>query len=109
MYEVWLGLNILYEIALSLWPALSVLLLVWLSMVLWKRKDLKRVNARVLLAVAVLGTAVATIALPSMLRSSLSDMGYWVDWAMLLVTAAGLGVAAAVLLWPLLARAPDKA
>jgi hypothetical protein len=44
-----------------------------------------------------------------MLRSSLSDMGYWVDWAMLLVTAAGLGVAAAVLLWPLLARAPDKA
>jgi hypothetical protein len=30
-------------------------------------------------------------------------MGYWVDWANLLAMAAGCGVAAAVLLWPVLA------
>ena len=67
MYEVWLGLNILYEIALSLWPALAALLLVWLGMVLWKRKDLKHVNARVLLAVAV-AEAVVAAAAASMLK-----------------------------------------
>jgi len=45
----------------------------------------------------------AMLALPSLSQSTLSDMGYWVDWAALLGMAAGVGVAAAVLLWPVLA------
>jgi hypothetical protein len=36
-------------------------------------------------------------------QSTLADMGYWVDWTALLGMAAGVGVAAAVLLWPVLA------
>ena len=53
--------------------------------------------------VAVLVTLAAMLALPSLSQSTLSDMGYWVDWAALLGMAAGVGVAAAVLLWPVLA------
>ena len=45
----------------------------------------------------------AGLALPSLSQSTLADMGYWVDWAALLGMAAGVGVAAAVLLWPVLA------
>jgi hypothetical protein len=45
----------------------------------------------------------AVLALPSLSHSSLYDMGYWVDWAAFLGMAAGVGVAAAVLLWPVLA------
>jgi len=62
----------------------------------------------VLRAVAALVSAATAIALPSLSKSSLSDMGYWLDWATLLGMAVGLGVAAAVLLWPLLARVPAR-
>ena len=41
--------------------------------------------------------------IPALSKSTLADMGYWVDWAALLGMAAGVGVAAAVLLWPVLA------
>ena len=34
MYEIWLVMNIVYEIALSLWPLLAIVLAVWLLM-LW--------------------------------------------------------------------------
>jgi hypothetical protein len=51
----------------------------------------------------VLVALAAVLALPSLSKSTLADMGYWVDWAALLSMAAGVGVAAAVLLWPVLA------
>ena len=34
MYEIWLVMNIVYEIALSMWPLLAIVLAVWLLM-LW--------------------------------------------------------------------------
>jgi len=46
---------------------------------------------------------VAVVALPSLTQSSLADMTDWVDWAALLGMAAGCGVAAALLIWPVLA------
>ena len=103
MYEIWLAMNIVYEIALDLWPALLPLLLVWLAVLLINRQRLGQVAWTTLLAVAVLVGVVAVLALPSLSKSSLAEMGYWVDWANLLVMAAGFGVAAAALLWPVLA------
>jgi len=102
MYEIWLAMNIVYEIALGLWPALAPLLIVWV--VMWiNRQKLAQVSVAALAAVVVLVALAAVLALPSLSRASLADMGYWVDWAALLGMAAGLGVAAALLLWPLLA------
>ena len=102
MYEIWLAMNIVYEIALGLWPALAPLLIVWV--VMWiNRQKLAQVSVAALAAVVVLVALAAVLALPSLSRASLADMGYWVDWAALLGMAAGLGVTAALLLWPLLA------
>lgn len=103
MYEIWLAMNIAYETALGLLPALAPLVLMWAVMIVINRKKLKRVKPVTLAAVAVLVALAAVLALPSLSKSTLADMGYGVDWAALLGMAAGVGVAAAVLLWPVLA------
>lgn len=103
MYEIWLAMNIAYEMTLDLWPALWPLVLVWAVVMGINRKKLAQVSGSVLAAVAVLVALAAMLALPSLSKSTLADMGYWVDWASLLGMAAGVGVAAAVLLWPVLA------
>jgi hypothetical protein len=103
MYEIWLAMNIAYEMALDSLPALGPLVLMWAVMMVINRKKLKRVKPATLAAVAVLVALMAVVALPSLSKSTLADMGYWVDWAALLGMAAGVGVAAAVLLWPVLA------
>lgn len=103
MYEIWLAMNIAFEIAWDLWPALLPLALVWAAVMLINRKKLGQVKASTLAALAVLVALAAVLALPSLSKSTLADMGYWVDWGALLAMAAGVGVAAAVLLWPVLA------
>ena len=108
MYEMWLAINIVYEIALNLWPALLPLLLVWLVLLLINRQRLDQVAWTTLLAVAVSVGEVALLALPSLSKSSLTEMGYWVDWASILAMAAGLGVAAAAWLWPALAMQRNR-
>ena len=103
MYEIWLAMNIAFEIAWDLWPALLPLALMWAVVMLINRNKLARVSASTLAALAVLVAVAAVLALPSLSKSTLADMGYWVDWAALLGMAAGMGVAAAVLLWPIMA------
>ena len=103
MYEIWLAMNIAFEIAWDLWPALLPLALVWAAVMLINRKKLALVSASTLVALGVLMALAAVLTLPSLSKSTLADMGYWVDWAALLGMAAGVGVAAAVLLWPVLA------
>ena len=103
MYEIWLALNIVYEIALSIWPALLLIVLVWLALLVGARQ---RLSARAFKQACVFGLLVAfmlAISLPALTQSAFSNMGYWVDWANLLAIAAGLGAAAALLMWPLAA------
>lgn len=102
MYEIWQAMNIVYEIASDLLPALVSLALVWTVMVVINRKKLVRASGAALAAVAVLVGLASALALPSLSKSSLADMGYWVDWVSLLGLAAGVGVATALLLWPVL-------
>ena len=103
MYEIWLAMNIAYETVLGLLPALAPLVLMWGVMMVINRKKLNRIKPITLAAVAVLVALVAVVALPSLTQSSLADMTYWVDWAALLGMAVGCGVAAALLIWPVLA------
>lgn len=103
MYEIWLVLNIVYEIALSIWPALLLIALVWVALLVAARQ---RLSARAFKQACVFGSLVAfmlAISLPALTQSSFANMGYWVDWANLLGVAAGLGAAAALLMWPLAA------
>ncbi|MFC7411272.1 hypothetical protein [Hydrogenophaga atypica] len=107
MYEIWLVINILWEIALGLWPVLLLVAVTWAFLVLraftrgaaWQRS---------LGLALVIGVGVALLLIPVVpgaVGSSLADMGYWVDWVNLLAICAGFGAAAFALAWPLLAQA----
>ncbi|MDP1900643.1 MAG: DUF5368 family protein [Rubrivivax sp.] len=106
MYEIWLMLNIVWENALLLWPVLLGAAVLWaVAMALaWRRPGRAwRAGLPHALAAGVVVAVLATLLMPGWVGSSLSDMGYWVDWAILLTLAAGCGAAAAALAWPLAA------
>ena len=98
MYEIWLAMNIVYEIALSVAPWLAVLLLVWLVLLVLARKRLSLCALRPALVAGVL-----FFALPALTQSSFANMGYWVDWANLLAVALGLGALVGVFCIPVAA------
>jgi len=106
MYEVWLMLNIMWELAWAVWPWLAALLALWMVF-LWMARGRSRQAWRGALPGAiVLGVLVSVLIFfvtPGWSKSGLSDMKYWVDWANLLGIAAGWGAGAVVLFWPLLA------
>ena len=108
MYEIWLAMNIVYEIALGIWPLLALLLAVWAVMLVAARR---RLGARQVRQAALLGALVAValfFSVPTLTQSSLANMGYWVDWANLLAIALGLGALAAVFSVPLLGLAGGR-
>ena len=69
MYEIWLAMNIAFEIAWDLWPALLPLALVWAVVMLINRKKLALVSASTLAALAVLVALAAVLALPSLSKN----------------------------------------
>jgi hypothetical protein len=106
MYEIWLALNIVWEIALSVWPWLVGALLVWIAlMAVALRRPASRWQPGLPLALVAGAVAMvaAVLALPPLTQSSLSEMGYWVDWANLLAIAGGFGAVVAAFAWPLAA------
>jgi hypothetical protein len=112
MYEVWLVLNILWEIALGIWPLLLGGIVMWgVLMVTALRRPGARWRAGMPLALTA-GAIVAVTAfllVPGGTRSSLAELSYWVDWANLAAVAVGFGTVAALIAWPLLAmREPSR-
>ena len=108
MYEIWLAMNIIYEIALGIWPLLALLLAVGVALFGAARG---RLGARQVRQALLLGALVAValfFSVPTLTQSSLSNMGYWVDWANLLAIALGLGALAAVFSVPLLGLAGGR-
>lgn len=103
MYEIWLMLNILYEIALPLWPALLLALLLWLGLLWAARAGLRASGWRQPALIGAGATALAFLALPAATQSSLGQLDYWVDWAFVAAVALGVGAAVALYAWPLLA------
>ncbi len=103
MYEIWLVMNIVYEIALTVWPLLALALVVWLVMLWAARARLGRGAARQAAGLGALAAVVLLFTVPTLTHSSLSNMGYWVDWANLVSVALGLGAVVAVFCWPVLA------
>ena len=105
MYEIWLMLNIVWELALAVWPWLAALLALWIVFLLMARGRSGATWRGAFPGAIVLGVLVAVIIFfitPGWSKSSLGDMKYWVDWANLLGIAAGWGAAAVILSWPLL-------
>ncbi len=105
MYEIWLALNIVWEIARGLWPWIAAAALLWVvAMALAVRRPHGRWRATLPGALAA-GLAVGLLAflgIPSALQSSLSELGYWVDWANLLAMAAAAAAVGVAFAWPVL-------
>jgi hypothetical protein len=104
MYEIWLTLNILWELAAGAWPAVAASLLLWLvvvSLACLRRVSWRRSFLPALLLSAA-AAAVAFLAIPGWTKSSLSELGYWVDWLNLLALAAAAGGITAAFAWPLI-------
>jgi hypothetical protein len=104
MYEIWLVMNIVWEIALGLWPLLLAAGALWIILMLtaWRRPGTRwRAGLPLALGIGVLATIAAFALVPGWTRSTLSELGYWVDWANLLAVAAAFGAAAVAFAWPL--------
>ncbi|MBE7416464.1 MAG: hypothetical protein HS128_01750 [Ideonella sp.] len=106
MYEIWLVLNIVWEIALGIWPLLAGAAAIWvvIAAMAWRhaQADWRAALPGSLLLGAIAGAA-AFLVVPSLVGSSLGAMGYWVDWGNLLAIACGAAVVAFTYAWPLLA------
>lgn len=108
MYELWLALNIVFELALTVLPWLGGGLAVWIALM---SAALLRRHAHwreALPASLVIGATFAALALwlvPFLTRSSISEMGYWVDWVNLIGLSAVFGGLAFAFAWPLLTAA----
>jgi hypothetical protein len=106
MYEIWLAVNIAWEIAKGIWPALLVAALAWIALVV---AALRRPGTRwgaglgtaVVAGIAVMVASILVV--PYLTKSSLAEMGYWVDWANIAAIGAGFGAIAAAYVWPLAA------
>ena len=102
MYELWLMLNIVYELALAVWPWLLALVVLWLLLMARARGGRWRASLPGAIALGLALAVFAFFVTPVWNKSSLAEMKYWVDWANLLGIAAACGVAGVALAWPLL-------
>lgn len=106
MYEIWLTLNILYELGLQYLPVVIGTALLWLALMAVAaargRADWDAA-LKPAIAIAVVVTAITFFVTPGMTQSSFANMGYWVDWGNLLLYAAAFGAVGGALAWPVAA------
>ncbi len=106
MYEIWLMLNIVWEMALGMWPLLLAAAVLWLVLVgtTWRKADAHwRAGLLPALGLGAIAAIAAALLVPGWTHSTLSDMSYWVDWAVLVGLAAAVGGVAMAFAWPMLA------
>lgn len=113
MYEIWLALNIVWEIALdnvAVAIGIVALLLVLFAVAIVRSGAAWRRGLHAALAVGAVVAVISLWAVPSATLSSLDDMKYWIDWATLAGVALAIGAIAAALAWPLAAmlRRPSQ-
>ena len=106
MYEIWLTLNILFELGLQYLPVVIGAALLWLILMAFVARRGNAGWGKAIwpaLVAFVVVTAITFFITPGMTKSSFANMGYWVDWGNLFLYAAAFGGVAAALVWPLAA------
>ena len=105
MYEIWLMLNIVWELALSIWPWLLALAVLWLVLMAMAKggrgADWRACLPKAIALGLILGLVILFVT-PLWSKSSLGEMKYWVDWANLIGIAVAWAVAGTLFAWPLL-------
>jgi hypothetical protein len=103
VYEIWLMLNIAWELALGSATGLLGAGAFWLALTgLAMRRGAApwRRSFKAALAVGALAGLTASLAAPVLTGSSLGEVRYLVDWLALAGIGAGVGVAVLALVWP---------
>jgi L-cystine uptake protein TcyP (sodium:dicarboxylate symporter family) len=109
MYEIWLMLNIVYEVIQESAAVVVSLTVLWLALMALARQKLRWETVPRSILLGLSAGLVFLIALPGILASSFADMGYWVDWANLIGLAAAGGALVAAFAWPVFSVAsPPK-
>ncbi|MGE4339234.1 MAG: hypothetical protein AB7E55_25150 [Pigmentiphaga sp.] len=106
MYEIWLGLNIAWELTLLHRWAVGGYLVLLIALHAFALARSAAAWRQSLFAAVILGlllALVAVFALPLAADSSLANVTYLLDWLALIGLALGTGLAGGLLFWPLLA------
>lgn len=94
MYEIWLALNILYELMLNYIPFVLTVAILWgvlMTYALQHHASWRR-GLRGGLISGVLVTIVTFLVFPDLTKSALENLGYWIDVLFLLQIAVAYGV-----------------
>ena len=101
MYEIWLMLNIGWELLLMYrWPVIA-LLAAWIVLMLAARGRSSQGVTSTAVVVAAIVFVAALVGLPMLTGSSLAEARYAPDWLALLGPAVGAAAIAAAFVWPL--------
>lgn len=94
IYDIWLGLNIFWEIALNNLLVILLAGFIWLTLaaIALSIKPIKWCAvSRTALIPAALATGIMFVLFPGQSHATFANMGYWVDWAVLSAIALGFG------------------
>lgn len=112
MYEIWLALNIGFEWLLMHELSIVVAALIWIALMLIAAKKAGEGQWAQAIKPALLAGVViwliSIFALPSVTRSSLSQVSYWVDWVNVIGLAAVVGALVTAYVWPLLVMSRSR-
>ncbi|AWI74094.1 hypothetical protein CEW83_01695 [Parazoarcus communis] len=106
MYEIWLAMNIVFELGLMYLPvviSVAALLIILFGIAIVRGRPAWCGAVKPAIGVGLIALIGAFLLTPGMTKSSFENMGYWVDWANLFAISAGFGAVAAALTLPLAA------
>ncbi len=105
IYEIWLGMNIMWEIALEFISYIAIAVVIWLaiSFITFQKKASWFVAFKSAFIIGIVVTVIAFFALLTLTLSLFSDMNYWLDWATLTLMAFGVGAVVFGFIWPFMA------
>jgi len=104
LYNIWMGINIVYEMLLPLLWLVVLLALAWgLTLVLALKRAPKTQWRRSLPITALVGLAAAALTfvfVPVLTHAGFSDLYKFIDWMFLIGTALAIGAVVMVATWP---------
>lgn len=108
MYEIWLGMNILYELMWNYLPFVLAVVVSWVILMTYaiQHDAAWRRGVRGGLLGMLVVSVVSFLAFPSLTMSSLGNLGYWIDYLFLFQIAVAYGVVFGLgFVWPVAALA----
>lgn len=104
LYNLWLGLNIAYEILLPLLWLLAVLVVAWSATLVLALVRAPKAQWRQALPtsglIGLAGMVLTFVLFPTLVGSSFADINQFADWLFAIGVAVGVGVAFLVVTWP---------